>query len=379
MDQGLGVQVFRSFEPVRDAWINLQEDAYCLGFQHYSWLSTVWETVGRTRPGRLAIVLVSDMTGNPLMLIPLVERRQGGIRVLEFIDYELSDYNAPLIRRAFIDELGGGGFRPLWQKILTRIGSVDAVRLEKMPPVIDGVENPFLQLDTQQEHWTFQAPLTGGFDAFVSRRTKRFMRNLHRRRRNLAKLGTVELRTATDPQEAMLLLDEIFRYRAIRCQEMGLENTYESNPSYMEFYREMCRRELGGIVRVGSLTVDGRMVAAHLSLVFRSRLYGLIQASDFTNFGLYSPGGLMMLELIKQCCDQGISTVDFTLGSETYKADWTDDATPLYRHDHGLTTLGKLMLALDSGYTQLKAVIKKNPRLLALVKIIRTRLKKLSR
>jgi CelD/BcsL family acetyltransferase involved in cellulose biosynthesis len=378
-DVDLDVQVFRSFEPVRDAWIDLQQEALCLGFQQYNWLSAVWETVGQTRSAQLALVLVSDETGKPVMLIPLVERRRNGLRVLEFIDYDLCDYNAPLVRREFIHELGHSGFRQLWKKILSQAGPADAVRLEKMPPLIDDVENPFLQLNVQQEHQTFQTSLADGFDAFTKRRSAKFMRNLRRSGRNLEKLGKVELTDATDLEQALALLDEMIRLKSIRCKATDADNIFDTDPAYGEFYRIMCRRELGGIVSVGSLTVDGHFVAAHLGLVFHDRFCGLLQASDFENYGPHSPGGLLVLELIRQSCDRGTQIFDFSLGSEAYKVDWTDETMPLYRCDQGLTVLGKIMVAQRGGYAHLKTVIRKNPRLLEQLKSARSRLKSLLR
>lgn len=88
-----------------------------------------------------------------------------------------------------------------------------------------------------------------------------------------------------------------------------------------------------GIISVGSLTAGGRFVAAHLGLVFGNTFCGLLQASDYENFGTHSPGGLLILEVIRQSCERGDHTLDFSLGSEAYKVDWTDDMTPLYRYD----------------------------------------------
>ncbi|KJB97787.1 GNAT family N-acetyltransferase [Skermanella aerolata] len=373
------VQVFSSFELVRDAWIDLQEDAYSLGFQQFNWLSAVWETVGHTRSIRPVIVLVSDNAGKPMMLIPLAERRRNGLRVLEFIDYELCDYNAPLIRHALIRELGHSGFRKLWTQILAQAGPVDAVRLEKMPPLIGDAENPFLQLGVRQHASTFQASLAGGFDGFTGRRSTKFMRNLRRNGRNLEKLGKVELTEAASPNEALAILDKMLALKSIRSQATGADNIFDTDPGYAEFYRMLCRRELGGIISVGSLTAGGRFVAAHLGLVFGNTFCGLLQASDYENFGTHSPGGLLILEVIRQSCERGDHTLDFSLGSEAYKVDWTDDMTPLYRYDQGLTPVGKVVMAHQAGYLHLKEVLKKNPQLLETFKKAKAKLRGLKR
>lgn len=376
-DRDVEVQVFRSLELVREAWLSLEEEAHCFGFQCYSWLSTVWETVAGKRPGQLAIVLVTDTSNTPLMLIPLVKRTNSGVTVLEFIDDELSDYNAPLVQRDFIHELLGDGFLDLWKKILDRVGPVDVIRFEKMPPTIDGIMNPMLSLGCQQEHVAFQASLSGGFDAYVKLRTSHLMRNLRRCKRNLAKLGTVELRTISNPEEAIILMDEMIRHKSARYKATGTRDMFASNPAYIDFYHEICRREVGGLICTGSLTVDDRIVASHLGLIFRDRFYGLVQAADYENFGPYSPGGLLMLELIEWCSKRGIMVFDFSIGSEAYKTGWTDETMPLYRYDQGTTALGKIISMPRQGYAWLNVQIRRNQRLFLSLKSTKAKLKRM--
>ena len=142
-DLNLKIEVFRSHEPLRTVWTALQDAACSTAFQTYSWISLLLDKVGNALSATPAIVLVSSESGTPLMLIPLAERRHGPMRVLEFVDFGISDYNAPIIRRDFAAELGRQGFSALWRRILEQIGTADTVDFKKMPPTIEGVPNPF--------------------------------------------------------------------------------------------------------------------------------------------------------------------------------------------------------------------------------------------
>jgi CelD/BcsL family acetyltransferase involved in cellulose biosynthesis len=93
-DLNLKIEVFRSHEPLRTVWTALQDAACSTAFQTYSWISLLLDKVGNALSATPAIVLVSSESGTPLMLIPLAERRHGPMRVLEFVDFGISDYNA---------------------------------------------------------------------------------------------------------------------------------------------------------------------------------------------------------------------------------------------------------------------------------------------
>src|SRR5687767_7242934 len=98
---GYAIDVFRHCDDIRDVWLRFQEDACCYGFQSHAWISTLLETVGQSAAIRPAIVRVASPAGEPLMLVPLMVRHRYGMTFLEFIDFGLTDYNAPLIDPGF--------------------------------------------------------------------------------------------------------------------------------------------------------------------------------------------------------------------------------------------------------------------------------------
>ena len=82
-------------------------------------------------------------------MFPLIRRLQNGIRIVEFADLELTDYNAPVLGAAAPRDAKAA--RALWRDLLTALrrlpGGADLIRLRKMPIDLDGRPNPLALLD----------------------------------------------------------------------------------------------------------------------------------------------------------------------------------------------------------------------------------------
>jgi CelD/BcsL family acetyltransferase involved in cellulose biosynthesis len=342
LDGDLKIEVFRSHKPLQAVWTALQEEACCTVFQTYSWISVLLEKVGSALSATPAIVLVSSAGGTPLMLVPLAEQQHGLVRVLEFIDFDISDYNAPIIRREFAAALAIRGFSPIWSQILKHIGTVDTVNLRKMPPTIDGAPNPFTHLNCQDDVSAFNSSLGSGFTDYMKARSGHMSRELRRNRRKLEAMGPVELKVASDEETAAAIMKFMVYHKSARCRATGAPDLF-SKPAYLDFYHTLAREGVGRIAHTCALMVGDRMVAGNFGLVLRGRFYGIIQSSDFANFGTYSPGSLLLVEVIRWCCENGISLFDFSVGAELYKKHWADDEEQLYQYRQASSRMGMLV------------------------------------
>src|SRR5438128_4492355 len=81
-----------------DFWPRSQQfkAARCYAFQCADILEVRCKTIAAARKMETLFLAVVDTEGNPLMLLPLVIERRYGVRILEFVDVGLSDYNSPV-------------------------------------------------------------------------------------------------------------------------------------------------------------------------------------------------------------------------------------------------------------------------------------------
>src|SRR5882757_6587803 len=119
-------------------------------FQHPQWLdawSGAFAGVDGVEP--LIAVITDAATGEQAVLLPLIRRLQKGIRIVEFADLDLTDYNAPLLGGAAPRDAKAA--RALWRDLkaaLRRLpGGADLMRLRKMPVELGLRPNPLALLD----------------------------------------------------------------------------------------------------------------------------------------------------------------------------------------------------------------------------------------
>jgi CelD/BcsL family acetyltransferase involved in cellulose biosynthesis len=85
----------------------------------------------------LIAVITDASSGERAALLPLILRRQGGIRIVEFADLDLTDYNAPVLGPAAPRDARSA--RLLWRDLKAALrelpGGADLIRLRKLRPI----------------------------------------------------------------------------------------------------------------------------------------------------------------------------------------------------------------------------------------------------
>lgn len=104
--------------------------------------------------------------------------------------------------------------------------------------------------------------------------------------------------------------------------------SYEKGP---EFYRCVTAEAARfGYLSIYLLTLSSKVIAASLGLTYRGCHYGLKSGFD-QEFAAYSPGQLLILELLRDCQAHGLSEVNFMGDPSAWKLKWT---TLLRPHAH---------------------------------------------
>src|SRR5690242_9090183 len=104
-------------------------------FQDRRWISAWYHAFETGTLEPLVAVMLDAATSEPIALLPLVRRTQGGIRIVEFADSGLTDYNAPLLARGAPDDPAAMAAlcRALVSALRRLPGGADLLRLQKMP------------------------------------------------------------------------------------------------------------------------------------------------------------------------------------------------------------------------------------------------------
>jgi CelD/BcsL family acetyltransferase involved in cellulose biosynthesis len=210
-------------------------------------------------------------------------------------------------------------------------GTIDFASLRNLPEgsnlaTVAGPERLWLQPHQRTARWY----LDGDWEQAYRSRTSSRVRNLHhRRRRQLAGLGRMEMRIARSPRELEDALEDAFRLHALRWRGRPDRSGFGTEAG-KAFHRSLLRRLApSGVPRITTLCIDGRPIAFLYALIVRDAMFVFRLAFD-PAFGRFSPGLITNLAAIEDAARHGATVIDFLPGEERYKLELANDIQHVY-------------------------------------------------
>ena len=316
------------------------KSAHCYAFQCADFLQVWCDTIGKARGTRALFVGVLDDSGRPMLLLPLGVERQTGIRILGFLDGGVCDYNGPIVceptriwHRDTLDRL--------WQELVEVLPRFDVAIFDKMADDICGVPNPLVDLGgtpfAESGHFT---NITSSSEAFTSKQLL-YKRKSRLQRRKLAKLGHLVFTIAETPADRRRIVQEMMREKSRRCIETGEADELD-RPGYRSYYVAMTERfTWPGPLFVAALEIDGKILSTLWGLIFNGRFLALVSTFEGGDWERFSPGRLLLEDVLKWSSSNGITIFDFGIGDESYKLVYSDQKLSLCQVNIPVTIVGK--------------------------------------
>jgi CelD/BcsL family acetyltransferase involved in cellulose biosynthesis len=293
-------------------------------FQDHRWLDAWYKAFANVDDVEPLIAIVSDAaTADQVALLPLVRRVQNGIRIVEFADLELTDYNAPLLGTAAPRDAHAA--RALWRDLLAALrrvpGGADLVRLRKMPVDPAGGSNPLTLIDAAHISSSNGNVVTTGddFDAYRHSLERSVRKELERSWRVFTRDPGAAFQIVTSGSEARRVLSTMEIQQDARMRRLGL-NFILNDESCAAFYRHLVDENLGsGYVVLSVLTVGKEVVATLLGIRNGSR-YVMVRISNAgEKWSKCSPGRLIIERTMAELHRDGVRHFDFSIGNYAYK------------------------------------------------------------
>jgi CelD/BcsL family acetyltransferase involved in cellulose biosynthesis len=293
-------------------------------FQDPRWLDIWYQAfaaVDRVEP--LFAIVSNAATGEQVALLPLIRRLQNGIRIVEFADLQLTDYNAPVLGTGAPRDAAAA--QALWRDLRSALrglpGGADLVRLRKMPFDLDGSPNPLTLLKG-----TSLCPLNGNvvttgddFDGYRRSLGRNVRKNLERSWRVFTHDPAAAFRIFTDKDEALRILEAMEVQQKTRMQMLGL-NFVLNDETFAAFYRNLVGASVGnGYAVVSALTVDDEVVATLLGIRSGPRYVMLRFSNAGEKWSHCSPGRLIIERTMAALHKDGVREFDFSIGNYAYK------------------------------------------------------------
>lgn len=169
--------------------------------------------------------------------------------------------------------------------------------------------------------------LSGGFDAYMSCFNGKHRYTLKKKVRRLSEQGFSYRACAPDDVEAGV--HELFELHRLRAASKGIDSTFNGE-KLLSFHKAAASSlSSKGRLWLRFLEREDRKIAAFYGFELGNRLF-------YYQFGIepewepYSPGTVLMYNVIEEAFSKGFGEFDFLRGNEAYKSDWSNGKRTLY-------------------------------------------------
>jgi len=323
------IKIYQDFSlELESYWQKFEEESHLTPFQSYNWLLNWHKTVGSTLHNIDLCIVCCFNRSSVELILPMGINALGNIRKLEWLGGIHSDYMMPIVRKKseiFAD------FESIWLEILNALPPFDVLHLTKQIPRIGNQDNPFTNLGRSKFITnSYQAILNGDWEEYQDKHiSKKVLNDSKRQRKRLSKLGKLEFIISKNEENRKKFTKEMFLQKRRRYQEMDVLDVLEI-PEHQNLYKNM-PTDLGftGQIHCSVLVLNNKVIASHWGILSKNTFYYLMPSYAGGEWSKYSAGKLLLEDLMAWCCENNISTFDFTLGDEPYKEIWTNKSFPL--------------------------------------------------
>jgi CelD/BcsL family acetyltransferase involved in cellulose biosynthesis len=318
-------------------------------FQDFRWLGAWYGAFTEIEP--VIAVITDARTLEQVALLPLVRRARRGLRIIEFADLDLTDYNAPLLGPAAPRDAAGA--QAMWRELLAALrrmqGGADLIRLRKLPRDLDGRANPLALLEA-----TFRSAVNGNlvtvgedFDAWRHSLGRNARKGFLKSWRVFTREPRAEFKIVTDPEQASRVTAAMEVQQGARMQALGLSYSL-NDQAYAAFYRDLVAANLRtGYAVLTALTVGEEVVATLLGIRIGAR-YVMVRFSNAgEKWANCSPGLLVIERTMEALHADGVRSFDFGTGNYAYKRKFGVTQLPLLNITRALGWRGKPLALRD--------------------------------
>lgn len=310
------ISVENSFDFLSPEYADLFSRSDATVFQHPFWLDRLYARLVPYRNAKpLVITVRSAADAELLMVIPLVRRKQGGIKLVEFADLQVSDYVAPIVSMSLQRILND---QAACKAIRKKLAPYDLLRLQKLTDGSVGLEPLFgAKPRALMPMSSYPVPLLHSYEQWRTDYMDRsYQKELDKKRRQLDRKGTVRFQCCNDLKMIETAFGAMREFRRLRFSDQDLLQ----QEAYFGFYLEIAiQGSAMGLARTYVLSVDDRPVAAVLGLSHKHELLVILGGFDLAGFKKQSIGSIAFQEVAKDCIAKGDICLDFTIGDEPYK------------------------------------------------------------
>ena len=368
------VDIVHELGQAETIWRGL-EGQFSTPYQRFDFLGPWQRQVGARESRSPFIVIAHDAERRPLLLLPLTLRRQQGIRTACFMGGKHATFNMALWDGDFAAGATLADLDALLAGTRER-AEADVLALTQQPLRWQNLPNPMALLPKQPS--VNDCPLLAIAPGAAPSElvSNSFRRRLKGKERKLQTLAGYRHHVATSDTDIKRLLDWFFAVKPLRMAEQKLPNVF-ADRGVEDFIRDACMTRLGGdgrAIDIHALECDDEVIAIFAGVADGHRFSMMFNTYTMSGNSRYSPGLILMRNIIDHYAGRGYGALDLGIGSDDYKRLFCKSDEPIFDSFIPLSSRGRIAAGAMSGLNRAKHLVKHNQALLHVVQRLRSAL-----
>jgi CelD/BcsL family acetyltransferase involved in cellulose biosynthesis len=368
------VDIVHDLGQAETVWRGL-EGQFSTPYQRFDFLGPWQRQVGARERRSPFIVIAHDAERRPLLLLPLTLRRQQGIRIACFMGGKHATFNMALWDGDFAAGATLADLDALLAGTRER-AEADVLALTQQPLRWQNLPNPMALLPKQPS--VNDCPLLAMAPGAAPSElvSNSFRRRLKGKERKLQTLAGYRHHVATSDTDIKRLLDWFFAVKPLRMAEQKLPNVF-ADRGVEDFIRDACMTRLGGdgrAIDIHALECDDEVIAIFAGVADGHRFSMMFNTYTMSGNSRYSPGLILMRNIIDHYAGRGYRALDLGIGSDDYKRLFCKSDEPIFDSFIPLSSRGRIAAGAMSGLNRAKHLVKHNQALLHVAQRLRSAL-----
>jgi CelD/BcsL family acetyltransferase involved in cellulose biosynthesis len=284
-------------------------------------------------------------------------------------------FNMALWDRDFAADATAADLDALVSAIRARSGA-DVLALTQQPLRWRDLPNPMALLPNQPSANDCPLMVIVPDEPPTARISSSFRRRLKGKERKLHTLPGYRYGLAATDAGIKRLLDWFFLMKPLRMAEQKLPNVF-AEPGVEDFIRGACMMPLAGgghVIDIHALECDDEVIAIFAGVADGHRFSMMFNTYTMSGNSRYSPGLILMRNIVDHYAALGYGALDLGIGSDDYKRLFCKGDEPIFDSFIPLSRRGKLAASALSGISRAKRLVKHNQTLFHVAQKLRSAL-----
>src|SRR6267378_3392891 len=370
----VSVDILHDLVQAEAIWRGLEDQQqFSTPYQRFDFLGPWQRQVGEREGLSPFIVVAYDAERRPLLLLPLTLGHRHGVRTAGFMGGKHATFNMALCDRTFAANATAVDLDALISGIRGR-SEADVLTLNQQPLRWRDLPNPLALLPSQSSANDCPLMTIVPDEPPTARISNSFRRRLKGKERKLQALPGYRYGVADTDAEIKRLLDAFFRIKPQRMAEQQLPNVF-AEPGGEGFIRDACMTQLAGgghAIDIHAFECDDEVIAIYAGVADGHRFSMMFNTYTMSDNSRYSPGLILMRNIVDHHAERGYRALDLGIGSDDYKKLFCKSDEPIFDCFIPLSLRGKMAAAAMSGINRAKHLVKHNPALLHIAQKLRS-------